>query len=290
MTISAGTRLAAVIGSPVRHSLSPVIHNAAFAAAGLDWVFVALNVAPGRGAAAVEAMRVLGLDGLAVTTPHKEAVAAAVDEVDPAAAALGSVNTVVLRDGVTHGYSTDGAGFVESLRAAGHDPSGARVAVVGAGAAARSVIDALDRAGVDRIAVINRSADTAARAAALSAQAEVADPSSIPLADLVVNATSIGMGSVGMGTDEVPFDRTLLHRDQVVADLVYHPLQTALLRAAADVGAATVDGLGMLVHQAVLQQELWTGHRPDPIVLRHAALSELSARSGATGPISADSS
>jgi shikimate dehydrogenase len=290
MTISAGTRLAAVIGSPVRHSLSPVIHNAAFAAASLDWVFVALDVAAGGGAAAVEAMRVLGLDGLAVTTPHKEAVAAAVDEVDPAAAALGSVNTVVLRDGVTHGYSTDGAGFVESLRAAGHDPSGARVAVVGAGAAARSVIDALDRAGVDRITVTNRSADAAARAVALSARAAAADPSSIALADLVVNATSIGMGSVGMGTDEVPFAVSLLHSGQVVADLVYHPLETALLRAAADAGAATVDGLGMLVHQAVLQQELWTGHRPDPIVLRHAALAELSARIGATGPISADSS
>jgi shikimate dehydrogenase len=285
MTISANTRLAAVIGSPIRHSLSPVIHNAAFAASSLDWVFVALEVAPGRGAAAVDAMRVLGLDGLAVTTPHKEAVAAAVDEVDPAAAALGSVNTVVLRDGLTHGYSTDGAGFVGSLRAAGHDPSGARVAVVGAGAAARSVIDALDRAGVDRIAVVNRSEDTAVVAAALTARASVADPSSIALADLVVNATSVGMGS-----DELPFDVTLLHHEQVVADLVYHPLQTALLRAAAGVGAATVDGLGMLVHQAVLQQELWTGHRPDPGVLRHAALTELSARIGAPAPISADSS
>ncbi|CAN5388747.1 shikimate dehydrogenase [soil metagenome] len=285
MTISAGTRLAAVIGSPIRHSLSPVIHNAAFAATGAGWVFVALEVAPGAGAAAVDAMRVLGIDGLAVTTPHKEAVAGAVDDVDPAAAALGSVNTVVLRDGVTHGYSTDGAGFVESLRAAGHDPSGAHVAVVGAGAATRSVIDAIDRAGVGRIVVINRSADTAARAAALSTLASVADPASIALADLVVNATS-----VGMGTDEAPFDVTLLHRHQVVADLVYHPLDTALLRAAAEVGAATVDGLGMLVHQAVLQQHLWTGHRPDPTPLRHTALTELSARIGATEPISADSS
>lgn len=269
--VSGATRLAAVIGSPVRHSLSPAIHNAAFSAAGADWVFVALEVAPGHGAAAVRAMQVLGLGGLAVTTPHKADVAAALDEVDPAAAALGSVNTVVRRDdGSTFGASTDGAGFVESLRAAGHDPEGRRVAVVGAGAAARSVIEALDRAGAEHIAVINRSEAAAVRAAALSGRATVSAHSAVTHADIVVNATS-----VGMGTDEVPFEVSLLHADHVVADLVYHPLATALLRAAAAAGAATVDGLGMLVHQAALQQELWTGVRPDPTVLRAAAEAQL---------------
>jgi len=273
-SVTGRTQVAAVIGSPVRHSLSPVIHNAAFAAAGAEWVFVAFEVAPGDGAAAVRAMQVLGIGGFAVTTPHKADVAAAVDEVDPAAAALDSVNTVVRRrDGTTFGASTDGAGFVESLRAAGHDPLGQRVAVVGAGAAARSVIDALGRAGASQIAVINRSEEPAVRAAALSGRASVAAPSAIAAADLVVNATS-----VGMGTDELPFDVSLLRPGHVVADLVYHPLETALLRAAADAGATTVDGLGMLVHQAVLQQQLWTGTRPDPAVLRAAALTELSAR------------
>lgn len=274
--ITGATRLAAVIGSPVRHSLSPTIHNAAFAAAGVDWAFVALEVAPGRGVGAVRAMQVLGIGGLAVTTPHKEDVASAVDEVDPAATALGSVNTVVLRDdGSTYGASTDGAGFVESLRAAGHDPADARVAIVGAGAAARSVVDALDRAGVARIAVVNRSEDAAVRAAALSSRATVAAPSAIAGADLVVNATSVGMAIDGRDTGQLPFDRSLLRSGHVVADLVYHPLETALLRAAADVGAATVDGLGMLVHQAALQQELWTGTRPDPAVIRRAAESQL---------------
>ena len=109
-----------MIGSPVRHSLSPTLHNAAFAAAGLDWVMLAFEVAPGSGAAAVDAMRTLGIGGLSVTMPHKADVAAAVDVVDPAAAALGSVNTVVLRaDGTTFGASTDGAGFVASLLAPG---------------------------------------------------------------------------------------------------------------------------------------------------------------------------
>lgn len=270
-TVSGATRLAAVIGHPVRHSLSPAIHTAAFAAAGLDWTFVALEVAPGEGAAAVRAMQVLGIGGLAVTTPHKADVAAAVDEVDPAASALGSVNTVVLRDdGSTFGASTDGSGFVESLRAAGHDPAEREIAVVGAGAAARSVIDALDRAGASRITVINRSAASAERAAALSDRASVAPPAAIAAADLVVNATS-----VGMGTRELPFDVSLLHPGQVVADLVYHPLDTALLLAAAEIGAATVDGLGMLVHQAALQQQLWTGVLPDPAILRLAAQAQL---------------
>ncbi|MEX2626886.1 MAG: shikimate dehydrogenase [Ilumatobacteraceae bacterium] len=269
--VTARTRVAAVIGSPVRHSLSPAIHQAAFEAGGLDWTFVAFEVAPGHAAEAVRAARTLGLGGLAVTTPHKEDVAVAVDEVDPAAAALGSVNTVVVRaDGTTFGASTDGDGFVDWLRAAGHDPLDMRVVVLGAGAAARSVIDALDRAGVADIAVVNRSEDAAVRAAALARRAHVAAPSAVTAADLVVNATSVGMGD-----DALPLDPALLRASHVVADLVYHPLDTALLRAARAAGAATVDGLGMLVHQAALQQQLWTGTYPDVAALRAAAESQL---------------
>lgn len=277
--ITARTRIAAVIGSPVRHSLSPAIHQAAFAAADLDWTFVAFEVAPGDGAAAVAAARTLGLGGLAVTTPHKEDVAAAVDEVDAAAAALGSVNTVVVRDdGTTFGASTDGDGFVDSLRAEGHDPADREVVVVGAGAAARSLVDALHRAGASELVIVNRSAPSAERAAALSDRARVGSAADIARAQIVVNATSVGMGA-GAPADATPFDPELLHPDQVVADLVYHPLETALLRAARAVGATTVDGLGMLVHQAARQQLLWTGRAPDPVVLRSAALAALAERS-----------
>jgi shikimate dehydrogenase len=268
------TQVAAVIGAPVRHSLSPAIHNAAFAASGLDWVFVAFEVPPGHGKAAVESMRTLGVRGLAVTMPHKQDVAAAVDELDDAARALRSVNTVVLRDdGTTLGASTDGAGFVASLAAAGVDVAGRSVAVLGAGAAARSVVDALARAGVADVAIVNRSAEAADEAAALADVARVADLPAVGDADVVVNATS-----VGMGTDELPCDPSLLRAGQVVADLVYHPLDTALLRAARAAGATPVDGLGMLVHQAALQQRWWTGTDPDPGVLRAAALAELDAR------------
>jgi len=274
--ISGSTRLAAVIGSPVRHSLSPAIHNAAFEAAGVDWVYVALEVVPGAATAALAAMRALGIGGLSVTMPHKEEVAGAVDVLDPAAAALGSANTVVLQpDGRSAGYSTDGAGFIASLVDAGVDPHGLAVAVIGAGGAARAVIDALARGGASRIDVVNRSADRADVAAALAGPVgHVADPAAIARADLVVNATSIGMGNA-----DLPCDVDLVHAGQCVVDLVYHPLDTALLAAARRRGARTIDGLGMLVHQAVLQQQLWTGITPDPTVMRAAAERELRTRS-----------
>lgn len=275
LPITARTRVAAVIGCPVRHSLSPIIHQAAFTAAGLDWTFVAFEVAPGRAADAVSAARTLGLGGLAVTTPHKEEVAGAVDEIDDAAAVLGSVNTVVVRDdGTTFGASTDGDGFVDSLRGAGHEPADRRIVIVGAGAACRSLVDALHRSGASELVIVNRSAGPADRAASLSDRARVGRPEDVAGAEIVVNATSVGMGE-GAAAAKLPFDPGLLHDGQVVADLVYHPLETALLRAAREVGAPTVDGLGMLVHQAARQQMLWTGHHPDPAVLRAAALGGL---------------
>jgi shikimate dehydrogenase len=272
--ISGRTRLAAVIGSPVRHSLSPALHNAAFAAADLDWRFVALEVAPGAGADAVAAMRTLGIGGLAVTTPHKADVAAAVDEVDAAAAALWSVNTVVLRDdGTTFGTSTDGAGFVDSLRASGCEPAGARVVVLGAGGAARSIVDALGRADAGDVVIVNRTTERAEACAALAPAGRVGTIDHVADADVLVNATS-----VGMGTDESPVPAEVLRAGLTVADIVYHPRETALLRAAAAAGATPVDGLGMLVHQACRQQVLWTGVAPDPAVIRAAAEAELMAR------------
>jgi shikimate dehydrogenase len=209
-----------------------------------------------------------------VTTPHKADVAAALDAVDPAAAALRSVNTVVLRDdGSTFGASTDGAGLVDSLRSAGVSIDGARVVVLGAGGAARSIIDALGRSGAADIAVINRDEERAVAAAALGATARVGTLDDIPDAEVLINATSVGMGG-----DESPLDARWLRSDLTVADIVYQPLETALLRAARAAGAHTIDGLGMLVHQAVRQQELWTGVCPDAAVLRAAAEAELAAR------------
>lgn len=272
--ITAATRVVGVIGSPVRHSLSPALHNAAFVAGELDWRMLAFEVAPGEGAVAVAAMRTLGIAGLAVTMPHKADVATAVDELDPAARALRSVNTVVLRpDGTTFGASTDGDGFVDSLAAVGYEVAGRRVVVLGAGGAARATVVALASAGAADIAVLNRTRATAHAAATLTPTARAGTIDDVVGADLLVNTTPVGMGA-----DELPLDAGLLHAGLTVADIVYHPLETALLRAAAQAGCAVVDGLGMLVHQAARQQELWTGRRPDPAVLRAAAVAELAGR------------
>lgn len=215
-------------------------------------------------------MRLLGIAGLSVTMPHKEAVARAVDRLDPAARALGSVNTVSWDDDELVGSSTDGAGFVASLADARISVDGARIAVIGAGGAARSVIDALARAGSPDITVLNRSADRAEAAAALASAASVGILSDITRADIVINATSVGMGvdpadpNVESTDADLPCDPSLLRDGQVVADLVYHPLETVWMKRAAEQGAQTIDGLGMLVHQAALQQRIWLG--PDAVI------------------------
>lgn len=276
--INGATTVVGVIGDPISHSLSPVIHNAAFGSAGLNWVMVPLAVQAADGASIVDAVRTLGLAGVAVTMPHKQVVARSVDILDPAAEALESVNTIVVGEGgQIVGYSTDGAGFVESLMQAGVDPAERRVVVLGAGAAARSVIDALGRKHCDSIGVVNRSYDaavTAARLAPMGTAVEVADAAgALSTADIVVNATSVGMGS-----DESPVPPGVLTSGQTVVDLVYHPLETALLHEARRVGAVAVDGLGMLVHQAALQHRLWTGMTADLVSMREAANAALQQR------------
>ncbi|MEJ7561481.1 MAG: shikimate dehydrogenase [Ilumatobacteraceae bacterium] len=267
--------VAALIGSPVAHSLSPSIHRAAFAAVPGEWAFVSFDVAAGRADAALDAMRTLGIKGLAVTTPHKEEVAAYVDEVDVAAAALRSVNTVaVTGDGHLIGYSTDGDGFVDGLRAEGVDPTGQAIVVLGAGGAARSIVEALGRARADRIAVVNRTPSRSDAASALADVAVAGTLADIATADIVVNATS-----VGMGTRDSPLPAGTVRAHQVVADIVYHPLETVLLAEGRAAGCRVVDGLSMLVHQAVRQQQLWTGTTPDASTLRAAAEAELASRS-----------
>ena len=272
MVVPAGsTRVAGVIGDPVRHSLSPTLHNAAFAHLGLDWTYVAFEVRAGRGSEAVTAMRVLGVEGLSVTMPHKDAVAAACDELSPTAELLGAVNCV-RRDGDRLiGENTDGAGFVRSLRnQAGADLAGLHAVVLGAGGAARAVIVAL-AAGAASVTVVNRSPDAAERAAALGTEAgraaaaasgalagtaAVGGPEAVRDADVVVNATPLGMNA----GDPLPVDPSLLRDGQTVIDLIYRPERTPLLDAAAQTGATTLNGVGMLLFQAAEQFSMWTGH------------------------------
>ena len=276
MNPTATTRVAAVVGHPVRHSLSPVLHNAAVRALDLDWVYLAFDVGPGSGADAVRAMRTLGIDGLSVTMPHKADVAAAVDRLSPTADRLGAVNCVHLEGGEVVGESTDGVGFIDALRNdEGFDPAGARCVVLGAGGAARAVVLALGEAGAAEVAVVNRTEDRAAEAAALAGDAgRVGDADAAAEADLVVNATPVGMAGAD-ASDSSPIAASLLRPGQVVVDLVYHPLRTPLLSAARKRGATAVTGLGMLIHQAAHAFRLWTGEDPPLEAMSAAALGAL---------------
>ena len=273
-----------VIGDPVRHSLSPLLHNAAFDAMGLDWVSVGFEVRAGDLPSALVSMRALGIVGLSVTTPHKDAAAASVDERSALAQRLGAVNCVVQRDGRLFGDSTDGEGFVQALRRGPNfDPAGMSCLVLGAGGAARAVVLALAQAGAAEVTVVNRTPERGASAAALAGdKGHVGDQRDVSGADLVVQATSLGMAgaptpesarnmrgdvpSAGSprGSDTLMLDPDLFRSGQLVADLVYHPPLTPLLRAASERGARTMGGLGMLVHQAALAIERWTGE-PAPV-------------------------
>jgi shikimate dehydrogenase len=266
-----------IIGDPIRHSLSPVLHNAAFAELDLDWAYMAFEVPAGGGGAAVEAVRTLGLEGLSVTMPHKADAAAAVDELSPMAQALGGINTVVRRGERLLGDSTDGEGFVDALRTdLGFDPAGTCCMVVGAGGAARAVVAALAHAGATEIVVVGRTPARVAAAAALAGPAgNVGVPAQAAGADLVVNATPLGMA--GRDESELPIDPQLLGAGQVVADLVYAPAVTPFLAAARERGATTVNGLGMLVHQAARQFHLWTGNVAPLDAMSAAALAAIGA-------------
>jgi len=289
----ARTTVVGVMGYPVRHSLSPLLHNAAFAALGLNWTSVGFEVAAGNAAAALDGLRALGVAGVSVTMPHKAAVAALMDDRSTVAARLGAVNCVVNRDGALYGANTDGVGFLASLaRGAGFDPRGKRCLIIGAGGAARAVTLALADAGAASVTVVNRTREKAGDVAALAGSVghvgQVGGPAGGPAgaatddakaaalvseAEVVVNATPVGMEGSGAADADWLIAPSLLQEGQVAADLVYVPRPTPWLAAAADAGATTVDGLGMLVHQAAAQLELWTGLAAPVDVMWQAAIA-----------------
>jgi shikimate dehydrogenase len=281
--ITGNTRAAGVIGTPIRHSLSPAIFNAAFVAAGLDWTYLAFDVPEGAAGLALAGMRALGIDGLSVTMPHKVAVLEGLDELSPDAEALGAVNCISRRGGLLRGDNTDGPGLIDALRLDdGVDVAGLRCAVVGAGGAGRAVARALAAAGASEVMVVNRSTGPAERAVALAGPtARVARPEEVGDADLVVNATPLGMGIVVTTTGEpepLPVDPERLGAGQIVVDLVYHPPVTPLVAAARERGATGVNGLGMLIHQAAHAFRLWTSEEPPVEAMSAAAVASLGHR------------
>lgn len=259
--------LAGVVGHPVAHSLSPRLHGHWLARYGLPGHYVPLDVTPDDLAQVLATLPRMGFVGVNVTIPHKQAALALATQATERAQRIGAANTLTfLPGGGFAADNTDGYGFAANLVHGAPDfrAHGARALVLGAGGAARAVLDALVQAGVARIGLANR---TRPRAEALAADfgpvIAVIDwdtaGEALETADLVVNTTSLGM--TGQPPLPIPLDR--LHPGQVVTDLVYTPLQTPLLAAASAAGAVTVDGLGMLLHQAAPGFEDWFRRRPE---------------------------
>lgn len=268
------TRRAAVVGWPVTHSRSPAIHNAGFAAIGFDAEYIVMPVAPEDGAGVPATVRAQDMLGVSVTMPHKDAVMAGCDRRTTSAEALGAANCLFWRNGELWADNTDGQGFVRGLaHELDLDVAGMRCAVVGAGGAARAVVRALADAAASQVVVVNRSADRAEAAAAHAGErGATASAADLATCDLVVNATPIGMADTEHAGG-VPFDIDLLADHAVVSDLIYHPAETPLLAAAASAGLRCQNGLAMLVHQAAVQFEHWTGHDA-PIAAMTAAVSD----------------
>ncbi|MDB5473147.1 MAG: shikimate dehydrogenase [Devosia sp.] len=254
-----------VIGDPISHSRSPLIHGSWIAEHGLDASYEAIAVTPAELPRFFERLRSGEFAGGNVTIPHKQAVFALCDSVDPLASSIGAVNTLVVDNGKVHGTNTDYLGFLGNLDAGAPGWSdGLQTAiVVGAGGAARAILVALQSRNVGSIVLLNRTRETAEKLAA-----ELPGPISVagleafnqiaPLAGLVVNTSSVGMH----GSRFEGFDLALLAPSALVTDIVYVPLQTPLLADAQALGLRTVDGLGMLLHQAVPGFHAWFGVRP----------------------------
>jgi len=272
------TQVAGVIGWPIAHSLSPAMHNAAFAALGLDWCYVPFAVPPERLPEAVRGLQALGVRGVNATVPHKEALLPLVNALTPEAEAIGAVNTLLFRAEGILGHNTDAAGFLRALHEAGFDPSGCTALVLGAGGAARSVTYALATVGA-RVILLNRTVERAeALASALRERLPKAALSTGPLTpeeierhlpvDLIINATTLGMWpqvETSPWPARLPFPKSAF-----CYDLVYTPRETHFMHQARSVGAQAASGLGMLVHQGAESFALWTGIQPPVEVMRAA--------------------
>jgi shikimate dehydrogenase len=269
------TRMVGIIGWPVQESLSPLIHNAAFAALGMDWAYVPLPVAPGDLQAALSGLPAMGFAGANVTMPHKTDAARLIHDLSEDAERLRAVNTLVVGPGGMAGHNTDAPGFDRFLRRdAGFDPQGRSALILGAGGAARACTLALIGGGLGDLTVAARDPT---RAGALRAMIDEL-PSEVRVvsleegttvdADLVVNATPLGAAG-----ETVPHPP--LRPGMLVVDLLYGPRVTPLQAAAKATGASAFGGLGLLLHQAALSFELWTGLEPPLSVMSAAALAEM---------------
>ncbi len=268
MEINAETGLYGIIGDPVSHSRSPVLHNSGFRELALNCVYLAFPVKDVR--AALEGLRGLGIKGVSVTIPHKEKVIPYLDHLDPVAEKIGAVNTIVNDNNMLRGLNTDWIGANRALEDK-IDLMDRKVLLLGAGGSARAIGFGLQEAGARPI-ICSR---TPARGEALATELGCAWKPMTEMAgietDILVNATSVGMAPA---SDSSPVGKDILQRFEVVMDIVYSPLETRLLREAAGAGCRTIDGLAMLFYQGIAQFELWTGRSAPLDVMRKALYAE----------------
>lgn len=278
----AKTRLCAVIGDPIEHSLSPVMHNAAFKALHLNYIYLAFQVKRGELKTAVDWIRTIGIHGISVTLPHKVEVMKYIDSVDQLAKAIGAVNTIHNKDGKLLGYNTDGIGAFKALREKVPNLHGRKVVILGAGGAARAIAFTLANEGVN-LTILNRTGNKAIQLAK-SLQTKFGSPVSgfkledkllrktLSEADILINATQVGMSPK---ENETLVTRNFMKPNLAVFDIVYNPLKTRLLKEAEAAGATTIDGVNMLVYQGAEAFRIWTGHTPPIEVMRCAVIDKL---------------
>jgi len=283
-SISGKTRVCGIIGDPIEHTMSPAIHNAAFAKMGLDYVYIAFRVKPEELDKAIKGVRALNMRGLSVTIPHKVAVLKLLDKLDPLAEKIGAVNTIVNDDGVLTGYNTDATGFLQAMLERGVEPKGKNIAILGAGGASRAVSFILADRGANLV-ILNRrlELDWAVELARRISQAFNRKVEALELtrdnlikalekAEILVNATSVGMSP---NSNETPVPSDLLRPGLIVYDIVYNPVKTKLLRDAEAAGAEIISGVDMLVWQGVMAFEKWTGKKPPVELMKKEAIKQL---------------
>ena len=282
--ISGRTRLCGVIGDPIEHTMSPAMHNAAFAQVGLGYVYIPFRVKKEGLGQAIDGMRGLNIRGLNVTIPHKVTVIPLLDKLDPLAEKIGAVNTITNDDGVLTGYNTDAGGFLQALLTRGIEPQGKKIVILGAGGASRAISFILAERGA-HLTILNRllELDWAKELAGnishiFTKEVEALELNEENLArvfrepDILVNATSVGMTP---NIDETPVPRNLLKPGLVVFDIVYNPIKTRLLREAEAAGAETISGVDMFVWQGALAFEKWTGQKAPLGLMKREVLKAL---------------
>lgn len=260
MNISAKTKICMVIGDPIEHSLSPIIHNTGYKALSIDdqFVFVAAKVALSDIEHVVKSVKVFGIRGVSCTMPHKLEIMRYLDKVDKVAQKIGAVNTVVNNNGILTGYNTDWEGVVVPLEKK-TTLKGKKVAVLGAGGAARAIVYGLTIKEA-HVTIYNRTLAKAEEIAKVfSAKAQSLDKlEEVKEADIIVNATSIGMAP---NPNETPLPKEYMVKDQIIFDAIYNPIYTKLIKEAKQQGAETISGLEMLLYQGTAQFALYTGHK-----------------------------